>query len=48
MRVVAGALLGIFVYGGAASAASGNACATAQHLVHADAALPHVADAIGK
>jgi len=48
MKAVAGAILGIFTYVGAASAGAGDACGVAEHLVHADAALPRVAGAIGK
>lgn len=46
MRAVAGAIVAIFAYVSAASGVSGDACAVAQHLVHADAGLTHVADAI--
>ena len=48
MRAVVGALLVGFACVGAASGDSGDACAVAQHLVHADASLTHVADAITK
>ena len=46
MRAVLGALLVVFACIGAASGDSGDACAVAQHLVHAEAALTHVADGI--
>ena len=46
MRAVVGAMLVVFACVGAASGDSGDACAVAQHLVHADAGLTHVADAI--
>jgi lysophospholipase L1-like esterase len=47
MKRIAGALLGIFTYAGAALAGPDDAaCAVAAHLVHADAALPRVAAAI--
>ncbi len=48
MRAFFGALLVAFACVGAASGDSGDACAVAQHLVHADASLTHVADAIAK
>lgn len=48
MRAVVGALLVVLASVGAASGNSGDACAVAQHLVHADAGLTHVADAITK
>ena len=48
MRAVVGAVLVAFACVGAASGDSGDACAVAQHLVHADASLTHVADAITK
>ena len=46
MRAVAGILLSIFTYVGAPSADAGDACGVAEHLVHADAALPRLAAAI--
>jgi hypothetical protein len=46
MKRLAGILLSVFTYVGAASAGPGDACAVAAHLVQADAALPHVAAAI--
>ena len=48
MRAVLGALLAIVVCVSAAPAGSGDACAVAQHLVHADSAVPRVAAAIEK
>jgi hypothetical protein len=45
MKFVAGLLIGILTYVSAASGA-GDVCAVASHLVHADAALPHVAKSI--
>ena len=48
MRAVVGAIIVVFACVGAASGDSGDACAVAQHLVHADAGLTHVADAITK
>jgi hypothetical protein len=46
MKLVVGALVGIFTYVAAACAVSGDACGVAQHLVHADAAVPRAAAAI--
>ena len=46
MRVLAGALIGVLAWVSAASAVSGDACAVAEHLVHADAGLPRAAAAI--
>jgi hypothetical protein len=46
MRVIAGALIGVFAYASAATAVSGDACAVAEHLVHADAALTRAAAAL--
>src|SRR5258708_39748101 len=46
MKRVVGVLVGIFTYVAAACAVSGDACGVAQHLVHADAAVPRVAAAI--
>ena len=46
MRVVVGALLLVLGCVVTASGDSGDACDVAQHLVHADASLTHVADAI--
>jgi hypothetical protein len=46
MKLVVGALVGIFTYVATACAVSGDACGVAQHLVHADAAVPRVAAAI--
>ncbi len=46
MRRIAGALVGILAYIGAAPAGPGDACLVAAHLVHADAALPQTAAAI--
>jgi hypothetical protein len=46
MRRIAGALIGIVAYVGAAPAGPGDACSVAAHLVQADAALPRVAAAI--
>jgi len=48
MRAVAGIALGIFTYVGAAFAVAGDACDVAAHLVHVDAELPRVAQAISK
>ena len=45
MRVVVGALLLVLGCVVTASGDSGDACDVAQHLVHADASLTHVADA---
>jgi hypothetical protein len=46
MRRIAGALVGIVAYIGAAPAGPGDACLVAAHLVQADAALPHAAAAL--
>src|SRR5260370_27650409 len=46
MKRVVGVLVGIFRYGARACAVSGDACGVAQHLVHADVAVPHVTAAI--
>lgn len=46
MKALAGILLGIFTYVGAASAGGGEGCGVAEHLVHADAGLPRIAAAI--
>jgi len=46
MRLVAGIAIGILAYVGAAQADS--SCDVAAHLVHADAALPRVAESIAK
>jgi hypothetical protein len=48
VRAVVGAIIVVFACVGTASGVSGDACAVAQHLVHADAGLTHVADAITK
>jgi hypothetical protein len=48
MRTVAGIALGIFTYVGAAFAVAGDACDVAAHLVHVDAELPRVSEAITK
>src|SRR5947209_20512214 len=48
MRAVSGITLGIFTYIGAAFAVAGDACDVAAHLVHADAELPRVSEAISK
>ena len=45
MKFIAGLLIGILTYVGAASGA-GDVCSVASHLVHAEAALPHVAKSI--
>jgi len=45
MKALAGVLLGLFACATAASGA-GDACGTASHLVHVDAAIPRVAEAI--
>jgi hypothetical protein len=45
MKRIAGIALGILVYAGVAHA-DNSACGVAAHLVHADAAVPHVAAAI--
>jgi len=46
VRAIVGALLVVFCCVGAAAGDSEDACAVAQHLVHAEASLTHVADAI--
>ena len=46
MKLVVAALVGIFTCVAAACADSGDACGVAQHLVHADAAVPRAAAAI--
>jgi hypothetical protein len=46
MKRIAGALLGVVTYATVASAGTGDDCAVAAHLVHADAALPRVSAAI--
>lgn len=46
MKRIAWIALSIFAYAGAAHADVNSACSVAAHLVHADAAVPHVADAV--
>jgi GDSL-like lipase/acylhydrolase family protein len=46
MKRIVAALVGVFAYVGGACAVSGDACGVAQHLVHADAPVPHAAAAI--
>ena len=46
MRFLAGIVLGVLAYAGAAQADA--LCGVAAHLVHADAALPRAADSIAK
>ena len=48
MRVLVGALFAVLACVAAAFGADGDACAVASHLVHVDAGLPHVAQAIAK
>jgi ABC-type amino acid transport substrate-binding protein len=46
MKLAAGIAIGILTYAGAAHAEADSACSVAAHLVHAEAAIPHVATAI--